>query len=472
MAAKTSPFFEVKYGWDYGDDNWDVGMNENLRKFSVMFKNELDGIVGALPAMVDGQAFLNTSDGKLYFNIENINYSVEAPKYQTYYVGGVAYLWDGTAATVVDYVDRAEVGTTGASVIAANTPAQGRTALGLGSASTQPTSAFEPAITAGTSDQYWNGAKTFTDFPTSVRNSALTGLSTATTTDVVATDTVVQAIGKLQGQTSLKAPLSSPALTGTPTAPTATAGTNTTQIATTAFVTNGLTTKANIASPSFTGTPTAPTATQGNNSTQLATTAYVDTLGATKANLASPALTGVPTAPTAAAGTNTTQIATTAFVLANSAANTQQFAQIQDQKPSGTNGGSSVSAVWTTRTLNTTVFNEITGLTLSANLISLPAGTYYVEVSSPLGTPTNFRLRLWNNTDSSTVLLGQNNTMTLNNSSPRAELAGRFTISSSKSLVVQYYASTSVANVGLGYANSTSGSDVEIYTDTRIWRIS
>ena len=53
---------------------------------------------------------------------------------------------------------------------------------------------------------------------------------------VSATDTVLQAIQKLNGNDALKAPLASPSLTGTPTAPTAPAGTNTTQIATTAFV--------------------------------------------------------------------------------------------------------------------------------------------------------------------------------------------------------------------------------------------
>jgi len=71
-----------------------------------------------------------------------------------------------------------------------------RTALGLGSAATQASSAFA-AATHGHSV------------------ADVTGLQTA-----------------LDG----KAPLASPALTGTPTAPTAMAGTNTTQVATTAFV--------------------------------------------------------------------------------------------------------------------------------------------------------------------------------------------------------------------------------------------
>lgn len=58
----------------------------------------------------------------------------------------------------------------------------------------------EPTITAGTSAQYWNGAKAFVDFATSVRSSVLTGLSVATATAASATDSVLVAIGKLQAQ--------------------------------------------------------------------------------------------------------------------------------------------------------------------------------------------------------------------------------------------------------------------------------
>jgi hypothetical protein len=73
-----------------------------------------------------------------------------------------------------------------------------------------------------------------------VRSAVLTGLSTASSAAVTAADTVLVAIGKLQGQISKRAPLADPALTGVPTAPTAAAGTNTTQIATTAFVKNSI----------------------------------------------------------------------------------------------------------------------------------------------------------------------------------------------------------------------------------------
>src|SRR5690242_12171552 len=204
----------------------------------------------------------------------------------------------------------------------------------------------EPAITAGTSGQLWQGDKTW------VNKTALP-VSTATQTAL-----------------DLKADLASPALTGNPTAPTQSAGNNSTRLATTAYadtaaaaraasshtppesdvtsLTTDLGLKAPLASPTFTGTPAAPTASAGTNTTQLATTAFatagdtavvggapswMNTLAkistainddasyatttttalALKAPLASPALTGSPTAPTQTALDNSTKIATTAY---------------------------------------------------------------------------------------------------------------------------------------------------------------
>ncbi|CAN5662171.1 hypothetical protein BH11BAC5_BH11BAC5_24080 [soil metagenome] len=106
------------------------------------------------------------------------------------------------------------------------------------------TTAFvKAAISAGTSASFSGslaGEVTGTQGATVVGNAAvigkvLTGYTSGSGT-VVATDNILQAIQKINGNDALKAPLASPTLTGTPAAPTAIAGTNTTQIATTAFV--------------------------------------------------------------------------------------------------------------------------------------------------------------------------------------------------------------------------------------------
>ena len=57
-----------------------------------------------------------------------------------------------------------------------------------------------------------------------------------TSTTILTSDTVSEALGKLAYADTLLAPLDSPAFTGVPTAPTAALGTDTTQVATTAFV--------------------------------------------------------------------------------------------------------------------------------------------------------------------------------------------------------------------------------------------
>ena len=108
--------------------------------------------------------------------------------------------------------------------------------LPISTATQTALSGKEPSIAAGTASQYRRGDKTWQDFAGAVRSAVLTGLSTATATAVAAADSVLAAIGKLQAQVSLRAPLDSPALTGVPLAPTAAAGTNSTQIATTAHV--------------------------------------------------------------------------------------------------------------------------------------------------------------------------------------------------------------------------------------------
>lgn len=60
----------------------------------------------------------------------------------------------------------------------------------------------EPAIPTGTTVQYRRGDKTWQDLAAAVRGVALTGLNATLTAAVAATDSVLSALGKLQGQIS------------------------------------------------------------------------------------------------------------------------------------------------------------------------------------------------------------------------------------------------------------------------------
>jgi hypothetical protein len=60
--------------------------------------------------------------------------------------------------------------------------------------------AKEPTITGGTSAQYWNGSKVWTDFNASVREATLTGLVAGSNTPIAATDSVLSAFQNVQAQ--------------------------------------------------------------------------------------------------------------------------------------------------------------------------------------------------------------------------------------------------------------------------------
>lgn len=246
MAAQKSPFLGVNYGWSLGEDSWNVGMDDNLRQFSALLYKVVDGIVTDVPAMNSGQMYYSTLDNTINYNIDGITYRQVVPVGFSFTdkVTGISYKYDGNSVSPEfsqssgdsRYVLQSSTTPFSLTLLAASTAAASRGVLGLGTASTQATGFFEPAITAGTNVQFWRGDKTFQDLGAFIRSNSLTGLSLATSTPITAADTTLSGFGKLQGQVTLKAPLASPALTGIPTAPTASAGTNTDQIATTAFV--------------------------------------------------------------------------------------------------------------------------------------------------------------------------------------------------------------------------------------------
>ncbi|WP_374505086.1 hypothetical protein [Flavobacterium sp.] len=179
----------------------------------------------------------------------------------------------------------------------------------------------------------------------------LTGY-TSTAGTITATDNIVTAIGKLNGNDALKAPIAGPVFTGDAQATTAAVGDSDTSVATTAFVATAVTNGVAAGAPDATnlvkgkvqlagdlgGTAAAPTITNaavigkvltGYTSTAgtiTATDNIVTAIGklngndALKAPINNPTFTGTPTLPTGtigvtqSAGNNTTALATTAFV--------------------------------------------------------------------------------------------------------------------------------------------------------------
>jgi hypothetical protein len=147
----------------------------------------------------------------------------------------------------------------------------------------------------------------------------------------------------------------------------------------------------------------------------------------------------------------------------------ESVAAVTDRKAAGTSAGSSVSGTWSTRVLNHELFDPDGIVSLSSNQFTLGAGTYYVEWAVPIHDPSYAKTRLYNATDSVTVLDGEGLY-----SAPSLDLTvwfrglARFTIASSKAFEIQYRAYSSEASYGLGISTNTG--DYEYYTTVRIFK--
>lgn len=137
---------------------------------------------------------------------------------------------------------------------------------------------------------------------------------------------------------------------------------------------------------------------------------------------------------------------------------------VRDEKPSGTHGGSATTTTWVQRDLNTVAVNTISGASLASNQVTLPAGTYEVDISAPGYKLSSHKIRLYNVTDSAVALSGSTErTGTGIEVNTRSVIKGTFTISASKVFRVDHSAGFGQSSDGFGPA-FFGGSSVEIYT--------
>jgi hypothetical protein len=143
---------------------------------------------------------------------------------------------------------------------------------------------------------------------------------------------------------------------------------------------------------------------------------------------------------------------------------------VRDEKADNTDGGTFTSGAWRTRTLNTEVTNEISGASLAANQITLPAGTYEIEASAPGFNCGDHKAKLCNITDTADTLVGTSESAgAANNSNGRSLVRGRFTIAGAKVFELQHRCSSSQATNGLGQGGGFGV--VEVYTDVIIRKV-
>lgn len=140
---------------------------------------------------------------------------------------------------------------------------------------------------------------------------------------------------------------------------------------------------------------------------------------------------------------------------------------VQDQKPQGTSGGNMVSSTWTARDLNTVLTNDISGASLSSNVITLPAGEYYVEGAQLLNANSTHRLvhsAIY--VDGLEVLRGPAGDV-YRGVDITHTIAGRISLTSSSDVELYYYSNGAETN-GLGVA---SDEGVGVFSDLRIWQL-
>jgi len=145
--------------------------------------------------------------------------------------------------------------------------------------------------------------------------------------------------------------------------------------------------------------------------------------------------------------------------------NSNGILHVQDQKTSGTSGGTFTAGDWRTRDLNAVLLNTIVGASLSANQITLPAGTFWIFASAPAREVQRHQARFYNVTDTAVECVGTPEQVADNNQS-RSFIISRFTIAAAKTFELQHQCSTT--DVTLGFGTAGNFNETEIYSDVRI----
>ena len=142
------------------------------------------------------------------------------------------------------------------------------------------------------------------------------------------------------------------------------------------------------------------------------------------------------------------------------------YARLADVKGNTTQGGSFTSGAWRTRDITTEETDPDGIVSISSNQFTLQAGTYHIYASCCAVGVDNHNCRIYNITDSSTLLTGLANKNQEENVSDYAHVRGQFTIAAAKTFELQHRCQTTVTTHGFGaYAswNNNVYSTIEIY---------
>jgi len=146
------------------------------------------------------------------------------------------------------------------------------------------------------------------------------------------------------------------------------------------------------------------------------------------------------------------------------------YAHYQDEKPSGTHGGSFYSGAWRTRTLNTTKKQIGDKISRTDDTITLEPGTYRIIAKAPAADVDEHKARFRNITDNVTEIYGTSQYTALWSVVSTSDICGYVTVETdSKDFQVQHRCDYTVTNDGFGRACSFD--EVEIYTSIIIEKV-
>lgn len=201
--------------------------------------------------------------------------------------------------------------------------------------------------------------------------------------------------------------------------------------------------------------------------------AVVRELEATAASIGDIAMPTKASSAEAVAGTNDTKFLTplSGIQTVKTFSPFVQFAYFEDQKAAGNSGGAG-STSYATRTLNTTVYNNIAGVSLSSNEVTLPAGTYMIEASCPASRVDRHKCRLFNVTDTAVIAYGAQSLGAVgsgNIANTRSEVTAVLTITGTKAIRLEHRLE-STTNTS-DYGNGANMTGVEVYSLMKIWKL-
>jgi hypothetical protein len=147
------------------------------------------------------------------------------------------------------------------------------------------------------------------------------------------------------------------------------------------------------------------------------------------------------------------------------------FAYFEDQKAAATAGGSG-SGSYATRTLNTTVYNSITGASLSSDEVTLPAGTYLIEASCPAGRVDRHKCRLYNVTAGTVIAYGTSAFGAVGSGfivTSKSDVLAKVTFAVTTAVRLEHRLQSPTNAGDYGIASNLTGN--EVYSTMKVWKL-